>query len=100
MTNEELKDALLDKCPVVWHCIRSEKDFLASRVTKIIYWEKKGKIKVSAEIQFAKCPHSVAQVDPKFLRFADVEECREFAESGLNHSSTASGPPSLTREGK
>ena len=57
MTNEELKNALLTKCPISWNGI----DY--SHVSAIIYrLDDKGKIKVSAELM-DKNNHSVTIAD-------------------------------------
>lgn len=66
MTNEELKQALLDGQPVI---LTLGDGFMAEyeKVTAIVYRAKNGRVLVSAEV-LDKCRHSVTYCDPARLQ--------------------------------
>lgn len=69
MNNKELEEALLNKQPVI-HKNKSLCDIEYERVCVIIYTEKDGKIKVSAELM-DKCGYFVCRVRPCEIRFKE-----------------------------
>lgn len=70
MTHDELKEALLNRRPVV-HTSPSLGDLTYERVSAIIYRiNDKNKIVVSAEL-VDKCGHSVSIVDPAKVRYKE-----------------------------
>lgn len=73
MTNEELKEALLSKKPVIYGGSVSCRpcDYEYECVSAVIYRNSGGKIKVTAELT-DKNGNSVMIVDPERVRYKDV----------------------------
>lgn len=69
MHNEELKEALLSKRPVILD-VPSMGELHHKYVSAIIYRVNNGKFCISAEVK-DKCNHSVAIVEPKMIRYED-----------------------------
>lgn len=66
MTNEELKQALIDGKAVILSSVGGE-EIEYKRVSAIVYRSKNGRIVPSAEVE-DKCGRSVVYCDPKRLR--------------------------------
>lgn len=70
MSNEELKEALINQRPIIARIqLMGETEY--AYVSAIIYRRnERGGVDVSAEIM-DKCLHSVTQIDPKYIRYKE-----------------------------
>ena len=70
MNNEELKEALINRRPII-ACIPSMGEIEYAYVSAIIYRRnERGGVDVSAEIM-DKCLHSVTTIDPKNIQYKE-----------------------------
>lgn len=70
MSNEELKEALINRRPIIAH-IPSVGKIEYAYVSAIIYRRnERGGVDVSAEIM-DKCLHSVTTIDPKHIQYKE-----------------------------
>lgn len=70
MSNEELKEALINRRPIIAH-IPSMGEIEYAYVSAIIYRRnERGGVDVSAEIM-DKCLHSVTTIDPKHIQYKE-----------------------------